>query len=363
MDTRAGPPFQGMESGGGGGVAGDATWFPTDMNAAGTALTFARTNRATIEALGAIGKSRWNTGDLPKVETPLSLLEPVCEGPPPRINFVWHTAYCCSTVLTQVLDRPGCALSLREPNILLDLVHAKRLGQLARRESERAPDIVFRLLSRPLRDQETVTVKPAPSANNLIRDAALLTRGRSLFLYSDLPSFLISIALDGEVRRAAQRKTFYVILADGHDQQRWNPRLVVEMSDLQIAALVWHMHIAEFHRAWPLLALNGPVASLDCDAFLASPELALARLDEYFGLGLGPAHVAEVMSGPLFHQHAKQPGKAFSRDDRKRLHEGIPDRLREDVAAIVAWSYDVCRTTPRALPMPNPLVPIEKAYF
>jgi hypothetical protein len=352
-----------MESGGGNGVAGDATWFPADLNSAGTALTFTRTDRTTIEALGAVGKSRWDTSNLAKVEMPLSALEPLCEGPPPKINFIWHTAYCCSTLLTQVLDKPGLALSLREPNILLDLAHAKRLGQFTRRESERAPDIVFRLLARPLKDRETVTVKPAPSGNNLIRDAALLTRGKSLFLYTDLPSFLISIALDGEVRRAAQRKTFYVILVDGHDQQRWNPRLVAEMSDLQIAALVWHMHMAEFQRAWPLLAMNAAVASLDCDAFLASPELALARLDEYFGLELGAAHVADVMSGPLFHRHAKRPEEAFTRGERKRLHDGIADRLREDVAAIVAWSYDVCRATPREIPLPNPLLPVEKTYL
>jgi hypothetical protein len=352
-----------MESGGGGGVAGDATWFPADLNTHGTALTFFRTDRRTVEALGALGKSRWDTSKLPSVEVPLSSLEPFCDGPAPALNFIWHTAYCCSTLLSQLLDRPGRSLSLREPNILLDLAHAKRLGQFARQGTQRLPDIVFRLLARPFEGRESVTVKPATSANFLVGDAASLTRGKSLLLYSDLQSFLISIALDGEVRRAAQRKTFYVILGDGNEQQRWNPRLLAEMSDLQLAALVWHMQVAEFHRSCAPLAADDRLASLDCDVLLAAPQTALAKIDEFFGLGLGTAHIAEVTSGPLLRRHAKSPDKAFTTADRMRLHKDISPRLREDVDAIAAWSYEVCRTTPRGLPLPNPLLTLEKTYL
>ena len=341
-------------------AARDARWFPADLHAGALALALVRTERETLSSLGCIADARWDTRDLPKIDASLSLLADVCTGPRPRLNFIWHTAYCCSTALSETIDVPGQALSLREPKILVALANAKRMGQLARHDTKHATEIVFRLLARPFVDGETITLKPAPAANCLAREAAALTDGRSLFLYSDLASFLISIALDGEVRRGFQRRTFYLILNDGNEQQRWNAQLLAEMSDLQIAALVWHMEIAEFHRALP--ALKDRAASLDCDAFLADPASTIAKIDDFFGLGLGAAHAGAVAKGPLLRRHAKQPDMPFAITDRARLHREIPQRLSEDVAAIVAWSYEVCRTTPRGAPLPNPLVPLAKSY-
>lgn len=77
---------------------------------------------------------------------------------------------------------------------------------------------------------------------------------------------------------------------------------------------------------------------------------------------LGSAHVGGVATGPLLTRHAKQPDKPFAVSDRGRLHREIPQRLREDVAAVVAWSYNVCRATPRGAPLPNALAPVEKSY-
>lgn len=335
-------------------------WFPTDLSADGRELTFVNTDRATLAGLACIADARWETSGLTQQRLPLHALQTLAQDPRPNINFIWHTAYCCSTLLADLIERPGANLSLREPKILVALSNAKRLGLFARRETEALPAIVLQLLARRFEHGETVTIKPAPAANYLIRDAAALTDGKMLFLYSDCASFLVSVALDGEVRRAFQRRVFHLILADGNEQQRWNAKLLAELSDLQIAALVWHMLIAEFHRALPVV--RDRAASLDCDAFLAAPGETLKKLDQFFGLGLGSAHLEGVVNGPLMRHHAKKPDESFDAATRSRTQREIPARLKEDVEAIVAWSYEACRSTPREAPLPNALVSIEKVY-
>jgi hypothetical protein len=37
--------------------------------------------------------------------------------------------------------------------------------------------------------------------------------------------------------------------------------------------------------------------------------------------------------------------------------------MANDLKRIVAESYDICSATPRGIPLPNPLMPIDKNYY
>jgi hypothetical protein len=151
------------------------------------------------------------------------------------------------------------------------------------------------------------------------------------------------------------------MLHDQHAQAQWPAPKLLTMSDLELAAIVWHMQIAEFLQNWPLLGA-GRAASLDCDAFLASPTNTLRKLDDFFSLDLGENHLQQAVNGPLFHRNAKTGEDSFDANRRLKEHAQTARQLGGDLDRIVSGSYAICRTTPRGSPLPEPLLPIDKVY-
>ncbi len=340
----------------------DARWFPEALDAQNMALAFVRTDRSTITSKAFLSESLWSNEDLPRTRGGLETLVRALPGTAslPKIDFIWHASYCCSTLISQTLDRPGKNLSIREPDALTTLARMKRGTRgMTGPGATRYLGMLLSLLGRPFVDGEHVTLKPANAANNLIGNAAALTSGKMLFLYSDCRSFLISVARGGETRRAFVRRLFAEILVDDHEQKNWSKARFFEMSDLELAAIVWHMQIAEFRRWWPLLGERA--ASLHCDAFLSDPETALTRLDAFFGFGLGAEHVAEILSGQMLKRNAKALDEPLDYEKRRQQQAAIPARLSREVDEIVAWSYDMCKSTPRGRPLENPILEVDTA--
>jgi hypothetical protein len=346
-------------------VLADPAWFLQDYDTVTRKLRFVRTTREALANQPFLAEGLWNYAPLPQTLIAESAIaDALPESTPlPRANFIWHTAFCCSTLIARALDREGSNLSLKEPGVLLTLADAKRQRAMGPGKplSYRFPEIVLRLLARPFADGEQVTFKPTNSGNYALRDAAALTLGKHLFLFSDCRSFVISIAKKGEYGRRYVRDLYTRILGDGNEQGAWPVQQVFAYSDLQLAAIVWHMQIAEFHRSWPMLK-DGRAASLDCDAFLADPVEALSKIDAFLGLGLGREHLASVVASPIFAQHSKDTTSAYGIASRRADHGAAAAGIERDLDDIVSWSYDLCRRTPVGAPLPQPLIQLEKAY-
>ncbi|HEY3637556.1 MAG TPA: hypothetical protein VGK90_05335 [Rhizomicrobium sp.] len=338
-------------------VIADPSWFAEGFDPRSGEFLFVKTNREQLAAQAFLDW-RWDRASAPRLRLARTALPALRMGhPPPRL--IWHTGFCCSTLIAKSLDRPGVNLSLCEPQLLVDVAEAQRIERAPQRADSDITHAAFALLSRPQSAGERVTIKSSPAANRLLRTAG--STGPSLFLYSDCRSFLISIVKMGEDGRKYARRLFLALLADGHAQAQWPAPQLLSLSDLELAALVWHMQIAEFRRAWPTFAPDR-AASLDCDALLAEPEECLHRLDSFFSLGIGGDHLKQVVAGPLFRRNAKTGEDAFDADRRSIAHERIAQGLGNNLARIVAQSYEICRTTPRNTPLPAPLLSLDKNY-
>lgn len=342
-------------------VLRDARWFVEDFTLDNKALSFVLTDAESLSQQPFLDY-RWprHTALHQRVDAG-ALVQRVPAGlPPPPLNFIWHTSFCCSTLIAGMLDCPDRNLSLREPFVLVPVADAKRLGVFDRHVvSPRLPEIVFRLLDRTA--PFAVTVKPSNFANVLLRDAIANTSGKMLFLYSDLASFLMSVSKGRLKLHKYARQLFANIAGDDGRELPWSVSTLVRMSDLEIAAVAWHLQIAEFRRGWQALA-PGRGASLDCDAFFLDPADAMARLDAFFGYGLGAEQIRRVVDGPMLQHHAKAPDEAFNYRARQDANMAIRTLHGADINRVVAWSYDEFPDTPRGAPLPGALIPIQKRY-
>ena len=338
----------------------EARWFPDVFDARRGEVRFVATDRAALSRQNFLDW-RWKHGrGEERLGNAAALVERLPEEKPAP-TIIWHTGFCCSTLLAKALDRADRNLTLCEPQALVHLADAKRQGLTTRDPLSSAPRLLIHLLSRGFTAGERITLKPAPAANTLVREAAQHTSGQMLFLYSDCRSFLVSVWKLGEEGRKYVRGLFLVLLADGHPQSQWPVPKLLALSDLELAGMVWHMQIAEFLRNWPLVERG---ASLDCDVLLSEPCETLCRVDEFFALNLGREHVEELLVGPrpLFARNAKTGEEKFDARRRQDEHARIARELGPDLDRVVAQSYDVCNTTPRGAPLPQPLISIEKSY-
>lgn len=319
-------------------VIGNADWFPDNVDFNRNTFGFVRTDRKALSGESFLD-FRWNRSALARVDVPIPAISSAVEKlPRPKLNFIWHTAFCCSTLIARCLDAGSTNLSLKEPQVLILLAEAKRAG----RPISGATDAAFRLLAR---GREQVLVKPTNAVNNLIPDALRTTDGRMLFLYSDCKSFLVSIAKKGEMGRIFARKLFGLFATDGHPQAKWPWQTLFELSDMQVAALVWHMQIAEFRRSRDA----SRSAALNCDDFLVHPRETLAKLNGFFGIGLSAAQLDAAL--PLLARNAKDTNESFSAARRAAEASDAAKLFGGELDTVVEWSYRACPETPRGNPL------------
>ena len=317
-------------SGTSGSFIGDPRWFPMDLDKQTGAIRFADigperpTGRDFLDIVS--GERIVPEKNLPAAQA----LEMVRGNPePPRINFIWHTSYCCSTAIAGAIDVPGRNLSLLEPAILVSVAGARREADRQRRDISWLSDVAFRLLNRPDGQGAAVTVKPAPVSNYLIGDAAAKTTGKMLFLYCDCKSFLTAAMRYGENRRRIVRYLFNILYRDEAAAQRWTPESVAELTDLEIAGLAWQLMIARFDAS---LKLHGSrAASLDCDAFLENPREVLASIWEFLELPGTPEESGLFRDEDFLNRHSKYAGRSFAREERLAAEKDLSPDLAAEI--------------------------------
>jgi hypothetical protein len=337
-------------------VLSDPRWFADGFDPQTGTIVFTEASRDVLTAEPFLDH-RWKSGGARKGRMALStVVAGLAEAPSPRnLRFIWHTGFCCSTLLARALDRPGKNLSLCEPKILVNVADAKRAGGFAIHSDLVAlPDVAFGLLSRPFADGEAVTVKPAPAANYLLQDTAKIA-ARHLLLFSDCESFVTSVVKMGADGTNYVRTMLNLLLQDGVAPE-WDPARASTLSLFRLAALVWQLQIAEFRTFGPALY------SLDCDALLDNPVDALRAVDDHFALGLGEDHIARTVAGPLFRRNAKNPQASFGPARRREEHAAARKEFGAELRDAVAWGYENFSRTPAGAPLPNPLIPFEKVY-
>lgn len=266
---------------------------------------------------------------------PHSAPAPVAQLPPYAIErearpagFIFHTAFCCSTLLARAMDVPGVSMGLKEPFVLSTLAAQTP----AERETERAKAALrmsVQMLSRPYADGETQVIKPNNLANVIASDILEAhPEGKAIILYSPLDDFLNALSRKGLEGRGYAR-SLYMDLANAGAVSPGEAQDLVLHTDLEIGAQAW---LAQARLLQDAARRFGPdrVRTLRADTLLAKKASVLDRIGTFFNLGASAETWRAVATGPVFEQDAKRPDQRFT--ERRTSDEA------GEVSAVHQWA-------------------------
>lgn len=255
------------------------------------------------------------------------------------IHFIFHTAFCCSTLLARALDLPGASMGLKEPLVLGSFADA--IGQLHTANARHALGVTLDLLSRPLADGEVQIAKASNLANPLIPHLLeIRPEAKAIVMYSTLETYLRSMAEKATMGRDFNRdalKRFYPIM-------RW-PGLtadkLADLSDLETAALVW---LLQMRFLDDVARRHGParIRTLRDSTLLTRSAQVMTRTGDFFDIaGAGTSTWNEVASSTVFREHSKRPARPYSSASRLADLKAAGDTRANEIAAVTEWAEDI----------------------
>lgn len=275
-----------------------------------------------------------------------------------HINYVLHTAFCCSTLVSRCLDIEAICYALREPEVLMRLANYKRMGAAHRLGESAWSDLLdtsLFLLAKSSSKGATPLIKPTNAANNLGDDLLRHRRtGGVLLLYSGLEQFLVSIIKKNEAGRVFVRRLFNLIRGDSRRADALTPAALLPLTDLQIAAFVWYVQMDVYLRLLEDFP-QANIRTLDCEVFLAQPEATLAKLCELFSLEVEIDVIRQIVAGPVFRKYSKSDAQDYDSALRQVEYKEVMRLYQADIAGVIRWSEGIRSEGKPCLPLPRAL--------
>lgn len=270
------------------------------------------------------------------------------------LHFIFHSAYCCSTMLARAFDLEGFAMGLKEPVLLNDLVGWRRRGAPPRQIAEVLGHSLD-LLARPFGDGEAVIVKPSNIVNGLAEAMlAMRPQSRALFLYAPLPTYLRSIARKDMWGRLWVRELLIGLLKDGLVDLGFSDEQYLGLTDLQVGAVGWLAQHALFARLVERFGRER-VATLDSQRLLAEPRPVVTALAGHFGLGAGKTTIERIVTGPGFTSHSKSQTD-FTPEQREAEQRDAAAVHGDEIAKVEQWVQAVAANAGLSFTLGAPLI-------
>ncbi|MCG8432953.1 MAG: hypothetical protein MJA83_02850 [Gammaproteobacteria bacterium] len=274
------------------------------------------------------------------------------------MHFIFHSAFCCSTLMARSLQFEGLVMSLREPTAITNLADGKRI-QMTRGQYDKSRwlgvlKLTLRLLNKVYDPKEKVLIKPTNVANNLIDDVLSVDgNAKALFMTCDLETFIVSNLKKQEeaVKKIPLFARFFTMDCDY--LQHFPEIELPELDFLQRVVLVWHVQryiFMQLLEKWGAARLR----TLDAEQLLQNPEAALVGASDLFGLDIPPDKLAEVANGPVWKTHAKHTDNEYNTEMRQAENREIMERNKDAIDGAMRWSDYLQErlTVPKELPLP-----------
>lgn len=334
-------------------IVEDPEWFPHHLHADKGLVEFVHLPRAGHRSVTFLSNEYFDAA-IPRATFSLNdIADAAGRLPRQPLHFIFHSAFCASTLLVRLFDIEGVSMGLKEPGGLNDLADVLRRSK---RQIDVKPALaaLLALYARPMARGETTIVKPSNIANAVIDEVlAMRPDAHALFLYSPLPDFLRSLAAKGLFARIWARKLSQTldllpeIDAGFSPQDRWL------QTDLQVAALAWLQQHAQFAR---LARAHGSqrIRTVDSRTMLANLPAAMQGLAGLFELD--PAKLERAAHSPARFEDSKRHDRAFDAEARGSEQAAAQTAYGEEIDKVVAWAEAVANHCRIPMKPGNPLV-------
>lgn len=309
-------------------VLADPHYLPHRIDPGAGLATFVPTDRARLTRPSFIdGRSDFATGA--PVNFPLdAVVAAEAEAPPGPDQMIFHVSFCGSTLLARMLELPGAAFVLKEPNALVDLADWKKAG------GQIGPALAWLRgsLRRRWRPDEPVVVKPSNWANNLLpeltADPAAI---RPLFVTMARRPFLIAVLRGGRDRLA------FTARAAAHLAATSQVQAAIAASDdpltraVHLAAVTLHVQM----QAFAALCRSGQ--AIDAAELTGAPVEAALAANRILDLGIDPERLA-ANAAAKSGEDSKNPGRSFTMADRRGEDDEVERHHGAILDAVLAWA-------------------------
>lgn len=332
-------------------IVGDPTWLAHRYDPAQDQFHFVRATRADHDAATFLTDEYLPAGG-DVVVVPRQAARSLAASPAP-LNFLFHSAYCCSTLLARACNLPGTAMGLKEPVVLNDLQGWRQRGGAPADLAQVLADAMT-LLARPFTAGEQVVVKPSNVVNGLAPAIlAAAPAARAVLMYAPLPLFLGSVARKGMWGRLWVRDLFVKLSRDGLIDYGFSPEEVMRQTDLQIAAVGWLAQHRLFAR---LIERFGPdrIRTVESEAMLIDPAATMTALDRHFRMDM-PAGAVDDIVANAFGRHAKT-GERFGATQRSAIQRDDLSVHADEVEKVAAWAEQVAANVGQPLELGHSLI-------
>lgn len=262
---------------------------------------------------------------------------------PNRVHYIFHAAFCCSTLLARYLELIPPCFVLKEPLFLTQMaivrpraMEAHNEGALEPAEWTRQFDLCIRLLGRGYATDDIVAIKVNDICNSL--GEILLARdpaSKAVFVTIGLKDFLLVLLKDPDRRQWLRGRLIRARNDSGvvPELAEFDP---TRMSDAEGGAYLWALN--EALRARLCAAGQSRVLTLPGEEIADAPAGAVRSVAIHFGLPVSQGLPKNIFSDATAARHAKDPSRTYDARSRRKELKTLQKQIGAEADRGVEWA-------------------------
>lgn len=249
-------------------------------------------------------------------------------------RYLFHTAFCGSTLLARVLTDAPRTVVLKEPDVLLQI--SSRSLRVDAGHVDKLLSDSLAALSQPWVDGGVVIIKPTNSVNRLLPEILRCRPGKTILLHGGLEDFLVSCLKKMPTAETQVRWMGQHLLPGSELQARLGVDPRHPFNILESCVLTWYVQMEYFAKALDA-DHDDRIRTLAMKSMLADPLAAITGVSTFLELDRSEADIEAAVQRE-FNRNAKHVDRPFRETDRARESAAIREQFSSLIAMALDWA-------------------------